>query len=85
MYTSNKAQAVLTGVGIFPDYALSADCLLVNGFTVQKAWDYGIYLQAGPSMMITNNFLVDNGLGIFTMPLGPGARTHINANKVKQD
>lgn len=67
---------------ITPTNALASDCLQVNGFTVHKAYDFGIYVQCSASIEINDVLLVDNGVGVFPFVIGPGILSHVVANKV---
>ncbi|XP_067888793.1 PKHD1 like 1, tandem duplicate 1 [Heterodontus francisci] len=56
-------------------------CSLIQGFTIWKCWEYGIYFQTEESVQISNVTLVDNGLGIFPIVYGPPATSHQISNK----
>ena len=77
----NVGHSVLTGVAVFPDYAC-ADCLQLAGFTIYKAFDFGVYIQADASTQIKDALLIDCGVGIMGLPLRPAALSHEVMDKV---
>ncbi len=42
---------------------------------------YNFFIQVNPSLIFTNCLFVDCRVGIYSMPLGPGERSHIQADK----
>lgn len=83
LYSNNEAHGVLTGVAIFSEFELeNVECLKISNFIIHKAWDFGIYFQVTPNVIVSDSLLVDNGLGIYSMVLKPAAMTHIKEDKV---
>ncbi|XP_072425699.1 fibrocystin-L-like [Chiloscyllium punctatum] len=48
-------------------------CSLIQGFTIWKCWEYGIYFQTKGSIQISNVTLMENKLSIFSMIYGSSA------------
>ncbi|XP_043545298.1 fibrocystin-L-like [Chiloscyllium plagiosum] len=48
-------------------------CSLIQGFTIWKCWEYGIYFQTEGSIQISNVTLMENKLSIFSMIYGSSA------------
>ncbi|KAL5019598.1 hypothetical protein ScPMuIL_002490 [Solemya velum] len=80
-WKDNVGHSSLIGVALFPDDGLTAKCRMLAGFTIWKCLDYGIYYNAQPSGFVTGVKLVENGVGIFPMIIGPKAVSHETANK----
>ncbi|XP_069771791.1 PKHD1 like 1, tandem duplicate 1 [Narcine bancroftii] len=68
-------------IGVYMNGDGLPNCSLIQGFTVWKCQDYGIYFQTECSVQISNVTLVENGLGIFPMINGPPALSHRISNK----
>ncbi|GFN92112.1 fibrocystin-l [Plakobranchus ocellatus] len=82
LWSNNRASGALIGVGIFPeDPAADATCVTYSGFTLWKNFDFGIYYNNEPSVVLKNNRLIENGIGIFPMVIGPSATGHAYADK----
>ncbi|XP_078395885.1 PKHD1 like 1, tandem duplicate 1 [Cetorhinus maximus] len=56
-------------------------CSHIQGFTIWKCWEYGIYFQTEESVQISNVTLVENRLGIFPIIYGSSATSHQISNK----
>ncbi|XP_056378584.1 fibrocystin-L-like [Hyla sarda] len=79
---NNEAYGGLYGIYMNQDGL--PDCTLIKGFNLWKCWDYGIYVQTKSSVHISNVFLADNGMGIFTIIYTPPSVTHQTSNKTVQ-
>ena len=80
-YSNNMAYGNLIGVGILPGDQILVSCAEYSGFISWKNHDFGIYYQNVPSARISNNVLIDNRQGIFTLIIGPPALSHLVGNK----
>ncbi|XP_069076730.1 fibrocystin-L-like isoform X2 [Pleurodeles waltl] len=78
-WSNNEAHGGLYGVYMQGDGL--PGCSLIQGFTLWRCWDYGIYFQTAQSVQIKNVSLVDNGMGIFSIIYAPSATTHARSNK----
>nr|XP_058131903.1 fibrocystin-L isoform X2 [Dasypus novemcinctus] len=81
-WTDNEAHGGLHGVYMNQDGL--PGCSLIQGFTIWKCWDYGIYFQTTESVSIYNVTLVDNGMAIFSMIYTPAAVSHKISSKIVQ-
>ncbi|GFS10808.1 polycystic kidney and hepatic disease-like 1 [Elysia marginata] len=82
LWSNNRATGALVGVGIFPeDVAVDASCVTYNGFTVWKNYDFGFYFNNEANVIIKNNWIIENGVGIFPMVIGPGPVSHAYEDK----
>ncbi|XP_067833370.1 fibrocystin-L-like [Heptranchias perlo] len=78
-WSNNEAHGGLFGV--YMNHDGLHNCSLIQGFTIWKCWDYGIYFQTTESVQIFNVLLVDNGMGIFSVIYRPPAISHQISNK----
>ncbi|XP_028646739.2 fibrocystin-L-like [Erpetoichthys calabaricus] len=81
-WSNNEAHGGLYGVYLNGDGL--PDCTFIQGFTVWKCWDYGIYFQTSMSVQISNVTLADNGMGIMPMSYTPPSVSHQYSNKTIQ-
>ncbi|XP_062842250.1 fibrocystin-L-like [Trichomycterus rosablanca] len=81
-WRQNEAHGGLFGVYMNKDGL--AGCSQIQGFTVWKSFDYGIYFQVSMSVLISNVTLVDNGMGIMPMIYTPPSASHTYSNKTVQ-
>ena len=66
-----------TGIGIFSeDQAADSTCVTFSGFTLWKNYDFGIYYNNEKNVIFKNNWLIENGVGIFPMVIGPSPNDH---------
>ncbi|XP_059501744.1 PKHD1 like 1, tandem duplicate 1 isoform X2 [Stegostoma tigrinum] len=56
-------------------------CSLIQGFTIWKCWEFGIYFQTERSVQVFNVTLVENKLSIFSMVYGSLASVPEISNK----
>ena len=59
IFKGNKAHGCLHGVHVFPGSSM-VSCSLLEGFTIYKAWDYGIYHQSEASIIIKETVVADS-------------------------
>ncbi|KAG2464816.1 PKHL1 protein, partial [Polypterus senegalus] len=81
-WSNNEAHGGLYGVYLNGDGL--PDCTFIQGFTVWKCWDYGIYFQTYMNVQISNVTLVDNGMGIMPMSYTPPSVSHQYSNRTIQ-
>uniref|UniRef100_A0A6I8N1M6 Fibrocystin-L n=1 Tax=Ornithorhynchus anatinus TaxID=9258 RepID=A0A6I8N1M6_ORNAN len=81
-WQNNEAHGGLFGVYMNQDGL--PGCSLIQGFTIWKCWDYGIYFQTTESVQIYNVTLVENGMGIFSIIYTPAATSHKISSKTVQ-
>ncbi|XP_030002867.1 PKHD1 like 1, tandem duplicate 2 [Sphaeramia orbicularis] len=75
----NEAHGGLHGVYLNKDGL--PGCTHIREFFIWRNFDYGIYLQIAPSVVISNVTLVDNGMGIMSMIFGPPSLFHSYSDK----
>ncbi|XP_069076732.1 fibrocystin-L-like isoform X2 [Pleurodeles waltl] len=78
-WSNNEAHGGLYGVYMQEDGL--PGCSRIQGFTLWRCWDYGIYFQTTESVQINNVKLVDNGMGIFSIIYTPPATSHEMSTK----
>ncbi|XP_043922184.1 fibrocystin-L [Protopterus annectens] len=76
---NNEAHSGLYGIYMNQDGLPT--CSHIQGFTLWKCWDYGIYFQVMSSVKISNVTLADNGMGIFSIVYTPTSLSHETSNK----
>ncbi|XP_069478234.1 fibrocystin-L [Ambystoma mexicanum] len=75
----NEAHGGLYGVYMQQDGL--PGCSSIQGFTIWKCWDYGIYFQTTESVQISNVTLADNGMGVISIIYTPPSTSHETSNK----
>nr|XP_055075555.1 fibrocystin-L-like [Misgurnus anguillicaudatus] len=78
-WSQNEAHGGLYGVYMNKDGL--AGCSQIQGFTVWKSFDFGIYVQVSMNVYISNVTLVDNGMGIMPIIYRPPSISHAYADK----
>ncbi|KAA0710211.1 Fibrocystin-L Polycystic kidney and hepatic disease 1-like protein 1 [Triplophysa tibetana] len=78
-WSENEAHGGLYGVYMNKDGL--AGCSQIQGFTIWKSFDFGIYIQVSMNVFISNVTLVDNGMGIMPIIYRPPSVSHEYANK----
>nr|XP_055075131.1 fibrocystin-L-like [Misgurnus anguillicaudatus] len=73
-WSDNEAHGGLYGVYMNKDGL--AGCSQIQGFTVWKSFDFGIYVQVSMNVYISNVTLVDNGMGIMPIIYSPPSVSH---------
>ncbi|XP_061110160.1 fibrocystin-L-like isoform X2 [Conger conger] len=82
MWHQNEAHGGLYGVYLNRDGL--PNCTLIQGFTIWRSFDFGIYFQVTMSVQVHNVTLVDNGMGILPMIYTPPSLSHQYSNKTVQ-
>ena len=57
------------------------NCIRISGFTIYKSQYFGVYYQGNPELVVENNVLIGNKLGVYTIIHGPSPQSHIVTNK----
>nr|XP_055075552.1 fibrocystin-L-like [Misgurnus anguillicaudatus] len=78
-WSENEAHGGLYGVYMNKDGL--AGCSQIQGFTIWKSFDFGIYVQVSMNVYISNVILVDNGMGIMPIIYSPPSVSHAYTNK----
>ncbi|KAL7883851.1 hypothetical protein SRHO_G00015090 [Serrasalmus rhombeus] len=78
-WQQNEAHGGLFGVYMNKDGL--PGCSQIQGFTVWRSFDFGIYFQVSMSMIVSNVTLVDNGMGIASLIYEPPSVSHEYSNK----
>uniref|UniRef100_A0A8B9H868 Polycystic kidney and hepatic disease 1 (autosomal recessive)-like 1 n=1 Tax=Astyanax mexicanus TaxID=7994 RepID=A0A8B9H868_ASTMX len=78
-WQQNEAHGGLFGVFMNKDGL--PGCSHIQGFTVWRSYDFGIYFQVSMSVIVSNVTLVDNGMGIMPLIYEPPSVTHAYSNK----
>ncbi|KAH9519161.1 Fibrocystin-L, partial [Bulinus truncatus] len=82
LWKGNVAVGTLLGIATTPDDVMvDPGCVAYSGFLLWKNFDFGIYYNHYPSLVIKNNILIENGVGIFPMIIGPSSAEHKYENK----
>ncbi|KAL3886657.1 hypothetical protein ACJMK2_026637 [Sinanodonta woodiana] len=80
-YINNIGHSCLVGASLFPLDADVYSCTRLANFKLWKNHDYGLYYNNGPSIKLTDNVLIENGVNIFSMVVGPVSLDHQYENK----
>ncbi|KAL3886654.1 hypothetical protein ACJMK2_026634, partial [Sinanodonta woodiana] len=80
-YINNIGHSCLIGAGLFPGDADVHSCTRLANFTLWKNHDYGLYYNNYPSTKLTDNVVIENGVNIFSMVVGPSSLKHQYENK----
>ncbi|XP_064639845.1 fibrocystin-L-like [Lineus longissimus] len=75
LWSSNEAHGVLVGVIQFAD-DLNTGCVRISGFTIWRAFDYGIYTTGKSSIELDNLVISDCTLGIYNYQSGVSPLSH---------
>ncbi|XP_066530272.1 fibrocystin-L-like [Hoplias malabaricus] len=78
-WQQNEAHGGLYGVYMNKDGL--PGCSQIQGFSVWRSFDFGIYFQVSMSVVVSNVTLVDNGIGIASFIYEPPSVTHLYSNK----
>ncbi|XP_072562121.1 PKHD1 like 1, tandem duplicate 1 [Paramormyrops kingsleyae] len=78
-WQQNEAHGGLYGVYMNKDGL--PFCSLIQNFFVWRSFDYGIYVQASMTVLISNVTLVDNGMGVMSIIYSPPSVSHEYSNK----
>ncbi|KAM6958720.1 PKHD1 like 1, tandem duplicate 1 [Aplochiton taeniatus] len=82
MWRGNEAHGGLYGVYMNKDGL--PGCSLLQGFTVWRSYDFGVYFQTLMSVMVADVTLVDNGMGVMPIVFSPSSLSHLFSNKTVQ-
>jgi hypothetical protein len=78
---NNTVYGAGNAVTLSREFHFTFGCVKISGFTVYKSQYYGIYYQGNPELVVENNNLIDNQVGVYTLVHGPAPTSHVNANK----
>ncbi|NP_001305057.1 PKHD1 like 1, tandem duplicate 1 isoform X1 [Danio rerio] len=78
-WSQNEAHGGLFGLYMNKDGL--PGCSQIQGFTVWRSFDFGIYVQVSMSVLISNVSLIDNGMGIMSLIYEPPAVSHRYSDK----
>ncbi|XP_063041153.1 fibrocystin-L-like [Engraulis encrasicolus] len=78
-WRDNEAHGGLYGIHMNKDGL--PGCTLIQGFTIWRSFDFGIYVQASMNVQIANVTLVDNGQSILPIVYTPPSLQHLYADK----
>ncbi|XP_072530724.1 PKHD1 like 1, tandem duplicate 1 [Salminus brasiliensis] len=78
-WQQNEAHGGLFGIYMNKDGL--PGCSQIQGFTVWRSYDFGIYFQVPMSMIVSNVTLVDNGMGVTSLIYAPPSVSHEYSNK----
>ncbi|KAK2887447.1 hypothetical protein Q8A67_015675 [Cirrhinus molitorella] len=79
-WSENEAHGGLYGLYINKDGL--PGCSQIQGFTIWRSFDFGIYLQVFMNVLISNVSLIDNGMGIMSLIYSPSSLSHEYSNKI---
>lgn len=81
----NTVYASMQGVVILPIWTslslFKLNCTRVSGFTVFKSLHWGIYYESYGSLIVEENVLIENKVGLFSMVVEPNPIEHKAENK----
>ncbi|KAK3587659.1 hypothetical protein CHS0354_042443 [Potamilus streckersoni] len=80
-YINNIGHSCLIGTGLFPHDANVHSCTRLANFSLWKNHDYGLYYNNYPNTKLTDNMVIENGVNIFSMVVGPSSLEHQYDNK----
>ncbi|NP_001123871.1 PKHD1 like 1, tandem duplicate 2 isoform 1 precursor [Danio rerio] len=78
-WSQNEAHGGLYGLYMNRDGL--PGCSQIQGFTVWRSFDFGIYVQVSMNVLISNVTLIDNGMGIMSLIYNPPSISHMYADK----
>ncbi|XP_051526679.1 fibrocystin-L-like [Myxocyprinus asiaticus] len=78
-WSQNEAHGGLYGLYMNKDGL--AGCSQIQGFTVWRSFDFGIYVQVSMNVYISNVTLIDNGMGIMSLIYSPPSVSHASSDK----
>lgn len=77
----NEVHSSAVGVGIFPGDALHGDCHKISNYMIWKCSDIGIYYNNRLSVIISDNTVAENRLGLYNQVIEPSSEAHLYAHK----
>ncbi|TRY58761.1 hypothetical protein DNTS_034591 [Danionella cerebrum] len=78
-WSQNEAHGGLYGLYMNRDGL--PGCSQIQGFTVWRSYDFGIYVQVSMNVLISNVSLIDNGMGIMSLIYSPPSVSHMFEDK----
>ncbi|XP_026145815.1 PKHD1 like 1, tandem duplicate 1 isoform X2 [Carassius auratus] len=78
-WSQNEAHGGL--YGLFMNKDGLPGCSQIQGFTVWRSFDFGIYVQVSMTVLISNVSLIDNGMGIMSLIYSPSSLSHEYSDK----
>uniref|UniRef100_A0A8C1B8X1 PKHD1 like 1, tandem duplicate 2 n=1 Tax=Cyprinus carpio carpio TaxID=630221 RepID=A0A8C1B8X1_CYPCA len=78
-WSQNEAHGGLYGLYMNKDGL--PGCSQIQGFTVWRSFDFGIYVQVSMNVLISNVSLIDNGMGIMSLIYSPSSLSHAYSDK----
>ncbi|KAI2652983.1 Fibrocystin-L [Labeo rohita] len=78
-WSENEAHGGLYGLYMNKDGL--PGCFQIQGFTIWRSFDFGIYVQVSMSVLISNVSLIDNGMGIMSLIYSPPSLSHLYSDK----
>ncbi|XP_043073568.1 PKHD1 like 1, tandem duplicate 1 [Puntigrus tetrazona] len=78
-WSQNEAHGGLYGIYMNKDGL--PGCSQIQGFTIWRSFDFGIYVQVSMNVFISNVSLIDNGMGIMSLTYSPPSLSHEYSDK----
>uniref|UniRef100_A0A673FZ74 Fibrocystin-L-like n=1 Tax=Sinocyclocheilus rhinocerous TaxID=307959 RepID=A0A673FZ74_9TELE len=78
-WSQNEAHGGL--YGLYMNKEGLPGCSQIQGFTVWRSFDFGIYVQVSMNVLISNVSLIDNGMGIMSLIYSPPSLSHAYSSK----
>ncbi|XP_051729222.1 fibrocystin-L-like [Ctenopharyngodon idella] len=79
-WSQNEAHGGLYGLYMNKDGL--AGCSQIQGFTVWRSFDFGIYVQVSMNVLVSNVSLIDNGMGIMSLIYSPPSLSNTYSDKI---
>ncbi|XP_021358207.1 fibrocystin-L-like [Mizuhopecten yessoensis] len=79
--SGNEAHSSSIGLAIFPGDNVQGSCYQVSNYFIWKCYDIAIYYNNRLSVVLINNTMAENTLGIYNQIIGPSAAAHLYAAK----
>ncbi|KAK9957826.1 hypothetical protein ABG768_012036 [Culter alburnus] len=79
-WSQNEAHGGLYGLYMNKDGL--AGCSQIQGFTVWRSFDFGIYVQVSMNVLVSNVSLIDNGMGFMSLIYSPPSLSHTYSDKI---
>ncbi|XP_056106662.1 fibrocystin-L-like [Rhinichthys klamathensis goyatoka] len=79
-WSQNEAHGGLYGLYMNKDGL--AGCSQIQGFTVWRSFDFGIYVQVSMNVLVSNVSLIDNGMSIMSLIYSPPSLSHKYSDKI---
>ncbi|XP_021351282.1 fibrocystin-L-like [Mizuhopecten yessoensis] len=79
--SGNEAHSSSIGLAVFPVDNVQGSCYQVSNYFIWKCYDIAIYYNNRLSVVLINNTMAENTLGIYNQIIGPSAAAHLYAAK----